>query len=134
MTSGLVNTLPAKLLPSVLAHECGHIACKYSLYHSIAVQLIHEKMLLSEAKAVLFLKQLQEFKMQLDLKVSNYLAEDIEGFMAGFDDMRQGLSGGDSGLVVRGSVTIQKVLGREPQFTNQKEFDALMESDAPLVL
>ncbi len=39
VTSGLVNTLPLKLLPSVLAHECGHIACKHSLYHSIAAQL-----------------------------------------------------------------------------------------------
>ena len=48
--------------------------------------------------------------------------------------MRQGLAGGDSNLVIRGNVTIQKVLGREPQFTNQKEFDALMGSDAPLVL
>ena len=97
-------------------------------------QLIHEKMILSEAKAALFLKQLQEFKEQLDLKVSNYLAEDIEGFMSGFADMQQGMLTGDSDLVIRGNVTIQKVLGREPQFTNQKEFDALMESDAPLVL
>ena len=54
--------------------------------------------------------------------------------MAGFADMQQGLAGGDSNLVIRGNVTIQKVLGREPQFTNQKEFDALMGSDAPLVL
>lgn len=97
-------------------------------------QLIHEKMILSETKAALFLKQLQEFKEQLDLKVSNYLAEDIEGFMSGFVDMQQGLLTGDSDLVIRGNVTIQKVLGREPQFTNQKEFDAMMESDAPLVL
>ena len=97
-------------------------------------QLIHEKMILSEAKAALFLKQLQEFKEQLDLKVSNYLAEDIEGFMSGFADMQQGMLNDDSDLVIRGNVTIQKVLGREPQFTNQKEFDALMESDAPLVL
>ena len=97
-------------------------------------QLIHEKMILSEAKAALFLKQLQEFKEQLDMKVSNYLAEDIEGFMSGFADMQQGLLTGDSDLVIRGNVTIQKVLGREPQFTNQKEFDAMMESDAPLVL
>ena len=64
----------------------------------------------------------------------HYLAEDIEGFMSGFADMQQGMLTGDSDLVIRGNVTIQKVLGREPQFTNQKEFDALMESDAPLVL
>ena len=93
-------------------------------------QLIHEKMILSEAKAALFLKQLQAFKEQLDWKVSNYLA----GFMAGFADMQQGLASGDSNLVIRGNVTIQKVLGREPQFTNQKKFDELMESDIPLVL
>lgn len=97
-------------------------------------QLIHEKMILSETKAALFLKQLQEFKEQLDMKVSNYLAEDIEGFMSGFADMQQGMLTGDSDLVIRGNVTIQKVLGREPQFTNQKEFDVLMESAAPLVL
>lgn len=97
-------------------------------------QLIHEKMILSETKAALFLKQLQEFKEQLDMKVSNYLAEDIEGFMSGFADMQQGMLTGNSDLVIRGNLTIQKVLGREPQFTNQKEFDAMMESDAPLVL
>lgn len=97
-------------------------------------QLIHEKMILSEAKAALFLKQLQEFKEQLDLKVSNYLAEDIEQFMSGFEDVQQGLSSGDSNLVIHGNVTIQKVLGRTPQFTNQAEFDTLMDSDAPLVL
>ena len=40
VTSGLVNTLPRALLPSVFAHECGHIACRHTLYHSIAVLLI----------------------------------------------------------------------------------------------
>lgn len=109
------------------------IACEVSNEKKEA-QLIHEKMILSETKAALFLKQLQEFKEQLDMKVSNYLAEDIEGFMSGFADMQQGMLTGDSDLVIRGNVTIQKVLGREPQFTNQKEFDAMMESDAPLVL
>ena len=97
-------------------------------------QLIHEKMLLSEAKASLFLEQLQQFKTQLEEKVSNYLAEDIEAFLSGFDYMRQGLDAGDSDLVIRGNVIIQKVLGREPQFTNQEEFDALMGSDVPLTL
>ena len=32
MTSGLLETLPEKLIPTVLAHECGHIACHHSLY------------------------------------------------------------------------------------------------------
>lgn len=97
-------------------------------------QLLHEKMLLSDQKASLFLGQLQEFKARLEERVSNYLAEDITEFMSGFDYMRQGLDSGDSDLVIHGNVIIQKVLGREPQFTNQEEFDALMESDIPLTL
>ncbi len=97
-------------------------------------QLIHEKMLLSEAKASLSLTLLQDFKAGLEEKVSNYFAEDILEFMAGFGYMRQGLDTRDSNLVIRGNVIIQKVLGREPQFTNQEEFDALMESDVPLTL
>ncbi len=32
MTSGLIETLPEHLIPTVLAHECGHIACHHCLY------------------------------------------------------------------------------------------------------
>ena len=32
VTSGLFETLPEELIPTVLAHECGHIACHHSLY------------------------------------------------------------------------------------------------------
>ncbi len=32
MTSGLLDVLPQELIPTVLAHECGHIACHHALY------------------------------------------------------------------------------------------------------
>ena len=96
-------------------------------------QLIHERMLLMDAKSQMMFHQLQQFKAQLEEKVSNYLAEDIEVFIEGFDYMKEGLASGDSNLVIKGNVVIQKVLGREPQFTTQEEFDELMESDIPLV-
>ena len=32
VTSGLLETLPEALIPTVLAHECGHIACHHCLY------------------------------------------------------------------------------------------------------
>lgn len=32
ITSGLFETLPDELIPTVLAHECGHIACHHALY------------------------------------------------------------------------------------------------------
>lgn len=32
ITSGLLETMPMELLPTVIAHECGHIACHHTLY------------------------------------------------------------------------------------------------------
>lgn len=32
ITSGLLKTLPEDLIPTILAHECGHIACHHVLY------------------------------------------------------------------------------------------------------
>ena len=95
-------------------------------------QLIHEKMILMDAKTNEAIEQLEAFKAALEEKVSTFLAEDIEAFIAGFDYMKTGLSENDSDLVIRGNVVIQKVLGRAPQFTSQDEFDELMESDIPL--
>lgn len=97
-------------------------------------QLIHERMILMGAKADMMLGQLQDFKASLDERLTGYLVEDIEAFLEGLDDIGEGFRSGDSNLVIRGSVTIQRVLGREPQFGSQQEFDDLMESDVALVL
>lgn len=35
MTSGLLETVPHELVPTVLAHECGHIACHHTLYRTM---------------------------------------------------------------------------------------------------
>ena len=97
-------------------------------------QLIHERLLLTEAYSAQVMEKLQTYKAELEEKVSEYLAEDIEAFLEGFDYMEEGLRTGNSNLVIRGNVVIQRVLGREPQFTNQTEFDELMDSDIPLIL
>ncbi len=36
LTSGLLQYLTTKEVESVIAHECGHIACRHMLYHSLA--------------------------------------------------------------------------------------------------
>ena len=35
MTTGLLEKFPEHLIPTVLAHECGHIACHHVLYHTM---------------------------------------------------------------------------------------------------
>lgn len=42
VTSGLFETLPEELIPTVLAHECGHIACHHVLYSTMGRILLGE--------------------------------------------------------------------------------------------
>ena len=35
LTSGLLKALPEDLIPTILAHECGHIACHHALYRTM---------------------------------------------------------------------------------------------------
>lgn len=41
ITSGLFETLPEELIPTVIAHECGHIACHHSLYSTMGNILLN---------------------------------------------------------------------------------------------
>ena len=40
MTSGLLEAFPDSLIPTVLAHECGHIACHHTLYLTMGRMVI----------------------------------------------------------------------------------------------
>ncbi|MBQ9939459.1 MAG: M48 family metallopeptidase [Oscillospiraceae bacterium] len=41
VTSGLLEKVPEHLIPTVLAHECGHIACHHVLYHTMGNMIIN---------------------------------------------------------------------------------------------
>ncbi|MBQ1478332.1 MAG: M48 family metallopeptidase [Erysipelotrichaceae bacterium] len=41
ITSGLLETLPEELIPTVLAHECGHIACHHVLYRTMGTMILN---------------------------------------------------------------------------------------------
>lgn len=97
-------------------------------------QLIHERLLLTASRTANILQELQEYKKQLEERISAYIAEDAETFLQGFDLMQKGYRTGNSDTFIKGNVAIQRVLGHEVQFTNQKEFDDLMVSDTAFVL
>ncbi|MBR2802310.1 MAG: M48 family metallopeptidase [Erysipelotrichaceae bacterium] len=41
ITSSLIDVLPEELIPTVLAHECGHIACHHVLYHTMGQMILN---------------------------------------------------------------------------------------------
>ena len=42
ITSGLLETMPDELIATVIAHECGHIACHHCLYRTMGQFIISE--------------------------------------------------------------------------------------------
>ncbi len=42
ITTGLLETVPEDLVPTVLAHECGHIACHHTLFNTIAHTVLED--------------------------------------------------------------------------------------------
>lgn len=45
ITTGLIDTMPKKLIPTVLAHECGHIACHHTLFHTMGSMILNGSLL-----------------------------------------------------------------------------------------
>ncbi len=97
-------------------------------------ELLHEKRMLTEEKTEKVLAVLEEYQQKLEQRLADYITEDLTVFMEGINVMDRGIGSRDSELVIKGNVMIQRVLGREPQFTNQAEFNDLMDSDIPLIL
>ena len=109
--------------------RAGIAVVKEISYERKEQHLLYEKMLLMEEKTQLMISRLKQFETALEQTLSAYLVQDIRTFMQGFADMNEGIRTGDSDLIIKGNVRIQKALGRDAQFTTQKEFDDLMESE-----
>ena len=56
ITSGLLKKMPREVIPTVLAHECGHIACRHCLYTTMG------QIIFNEASSILGLTELAPLK------------------------------------------------------------------------
>lgn len=59
LTSGLLEHMPEELIPTVIAHECGHIACHHNLYSTMG------RIILNGAASFLGLGELAIFPIQV---------------------------------------------------------------------
>lgn len=59
MTSGLLDSFPEELIPTILAHECGHIACHHVLYHTMG------RLILNGATSLLGIGELVSLPVQV---------------------------------------------------------------------
>lgn len=73
ITSGLLETMPEHLIPTVLVHECGHIACHHTLYTTMG------QLILNGAISLLGLSELATLPIQVAfyywMRCSEYSAD-----------------------------------------------------------
>lgn len=72
---------------------------------------------------------IRQYRQEMEYVVNKYLTERIRTFESGFDAMDKAILENDTDGYIRGNAAIQEILGYKAQFTNQEEFDDLMDSD-----
>ena len=83
LTTGLIEALPTELIPTVLAHECGHIVCGHVLYTTIAY-LVIKKGIISSISSLLSTPL--EIGFYYWMKASEYSADKAAAVIDGTGD------------------------------------------------
>ncbi|MSS20529.1 hypothetical protein [Pseudoramibacter porci] len=81
-----------------------------------------------------FIQMLDTYRAEMNDWIDRYLSERISVFRDGFAMMDQAVLEGDADQFIQGNTEIQRILNYEVQFTNQQEFDELMDADEPFKL
>ena len=97
------------------------------------LQLARESRLQVEAECQRSIEMIRTYRLEAEQRVSKYMNEHLDAFESGFAAMDQAILDNDPDGYIAGNVQIQQILGAKVQFTNQEEFDALMESDEDFI-
>ena len=84
ITTGMLETVPRELIPTVLAHECGHIACRHTLYTTMG------RVILNSAASMIDMGELITLPVQLAfyawMRGSEYSADRAAALYEGSSD------------------------------------------------
>ena len=97
------------------------------------LRLARESRMRVEAECQRSIEMIRAYRMEAEQRVSEYMNEHLDAFQSGFAAMDQAILANDPDGYIAGNVQIQQMLGAEIQFTNQEEFDALMDSDEDFI-
>ena len=92
-------------------------------------QAQHELRIRIEEECSKSIEMMKRHRMEMNQLVDTYLSEHHETFANALDTMEKAILDQDVNGYIRGNTEIQKMLGYEVQFSNEDEFDALMNSD-----
>lgn len=93
------------------------------------LELAREERAIIEEECAASIELIRTYRQEMEERVSQYLSRYLEDFNEGFRTMDEAILNNDIDGYIKGNVVIQQALGYEVQFTNQEEFDELMDSD-----
>lgn len=110
----------------------GFITAVKSIYEQIEKaleekQLAHEERLRIEAEVKEHIRILTEQRVEVEAVVTEYMEQHLEVFGRAFSQMEKGIAENETDQFIGGNHAIQQLLGRQNQFSNQSEFDILMD-------
>ena len=97
-------------------------------------KLAREERLRIEAECKETIAALQEYRLEIEIVINNYLREHMQAFIEAFADMELAYNTGDVDGFIGGANKITKKLGGKPLFETKKQFDVLMKSTAKIEL
>lgn len=118
-----------KLSYPVMAYTASMAAYKELRKAQKKYEEAQEERILIEKACAESVAMIRQYREEMEQVVSKYLTEHLETFESGFAAMDQAIMDGDVDGYIKGNVEIQRILGYDTQFTNQQEFDDLMDSD-----
>ena len=107
----------------------------WSLAESLnAAKFAREERIRVERECAEAVKAIRDFRVKMEELISQYLTSHITAFHEAFGVMNEALRLGDADGFISGANMITEKLGGRVQFSNMREFDALMDSDEAFVL
>ncbi len=118
-----------KLAPPVLAVTASLAAYRELRKALDDLEIAKKRRKEIEAECEMSITMIRRYKAEMDRVVSDYLTDRLETFDMAMEVMENALMEMDSDGYLKGNAIIQEILGYKSQFTNQKEFDDLMDSN-----
>ena len=130
--------IPVPVIGGMIGGMVGYAIASAS--YGVLLQSLKDEKRSAEERAIIeqacneHIKMIRSYRAELEKTISTYLTTRMDSFRSSFDGIKESLEIGDVDGFIANTNKISIALGRNPQFENMTEFDALMSSNKKFVL
>lgn len=130
--------IPIPVVGGLVGGMVGY-ALSTAYYNSLVTALneakfAHAERLRIEAECSATIAVLEEYRLEIELAMRNYLAEYSAAFQTALGEITAGLTSGNANAVINGANKITRKLGGKPLFDTKQQFDELMKNPKKIMI